>query len=542
MKSISLTKLVGGVALTLACASMTFAQSTTITQTVNKRNTISNFTAVQSLSGTNSAIASPMPVGTDILFTYQLFNGGAPAPGSGEPITITDSVSGALTPGSPTWTTVNGTNLLPYSQTDTTHGWAIHGTAGNVTITPGNYGGPDGSSTGTSAPTALASTVLFNDGVSGPEYVVPGTSYAGQTMTYSVWAYSTAGSTITLTLQDGSQATQGTPAACTLPAATWTRCSVTAAFSGGAASGFTALTTGTSGATDRLWGNQVETSATTTTNNLTGGTVYPGPYIATIGTAITNVATEEYSFEYADFAAGAHTITVNYPGDSNMVASSAAMTLTFDQATATASLADSPAGTSVYGAPVTLTASITGPSIAPTGTVKFMDGATTLGTGTLSSTCTNVSNNYTCTASITLDGTNGTSLLAVGSHSLTVDYEGDSNFSTITSSAITHTVTTAPTGDLTVAATSSLNPSTYGDSVKLTVTVTTNVANALNLNGTVTVTDGATTLGTITCASQNSTTCTGTLVIPGTNGSDVDALFTAGSHTISATYSGDTNY
>ena len=82
-------------------------------------------------------------------------------------------------------------------------------------------------------------------------------------------------------------------------------------------------------------------------------------------------------------------------------------------------------GTSTYGAAVTFTATVT-PSAAA-GTVNFYDGATLLGSGTLSSG----------TASYTTTGTQ----LSAGTHSsITAVYQGNSTYAASTSSAITQTV------------------------------------------------------------------------------------------------------
>ena len=82
----------------------------------------------------------------------------------------------------------------------------------------------------------------------------------------------------------------------------------------------------------------------------------------------------------------------------------------------------------VFGTAETLTATLTA-SVAgrptPTGSVSFYDGTTLLGTGTLSGT----------TATLTVPA------LAVGSHSITAAYTGDTNFNPATSSASTITVT-----------------------------------------------------------------------------------------------------
>ena len=72
------------------------------------------------------------------------------------------------------------------------------------------------------------------------------------------------------------------------------------------------------------------------------------------------------------------------------------------------------------GQSVTFTATVAGASGRPTGTVTFIDGTTSLGTGALSGGVAT----YTTTS------------LAVGSHSVTAKYGGDTNFTGSTSSAV----------------------------------------------------------------------------------------------------------
>jgi Bacterial Ig-like domain (group 3)/FG-GAP-like repeat len=99
----------------------------------------------------------------------------------------------------------------------------------------------------------------------------------------------------------------------------------------------------------------------------------------------------------------------------------------FTTTTALTSSASSPA----TGGSITFTAIITGASGStgtPTGTVNFLDGTTSLGTGTLTSGIAT----YTTTA------------LAAGSHSVTAVYSGDAAFSPSTSSSLTITVTAPP--------------------------------------------------------------------------------------------------
>src|SRR5206468_4143400 len=63
-----------------------------------------------------------------------------------------------------------------------------------------------------------------------------------------------------------------------------------------------------------------------------------------------------------------------------------------------------------------------------------------------------------------------TSTLAVGSHSITASYGGDANFNGSTSPRITQSVKYGTTTSVS----SSLNPSVFGQSVKVTATVTAN--------------------------------------------------------------------
>src|SRR5207249_5465091 len=79
---------------------------------------------------------------------------------------------------------------------------------------------------------------------------------------------------------------------------------------------------------------------------------------------------------------------------------------------------------SIVGTAVTFTASVTSPVTGTlTGTVTFQDGASALGTGTLSGG----------TVTFTTSG------LTAGTHSITAIYGGDANFTGSTSPALTQT-------------------------------------------------------------------------------------------------------
>ena len=128
--------------------------------------------------------------------------------------------------------------------------------------------------------------------------------------------------------------------------------------------------------------------------------------------------------------AGANSVTAVYSGDSTFTAStSPAVTITVATVSTTTTIAANPSAT-VYGQSVTLTATIT-PSAtgaaAPTGTVTFYSGTTTLGSETISGGV----------------ATLATTSLPAGTDSVTAVYAGDTNYAASTSPAVFVTVSVA---------------------------------------------------------------------------------------------------
>ncbi len=168
---------------------------------------------------------------------------------------------------------------------------------------------------------------------------------------------------------------------------------------------------------------------------------------------------------------------------------------------------------SIFGQTVTLTATVvatgSGEPNAPTGTVEFFSGTTSLGTATLNA---------------------GTAILATaalpaGTDSITAKYKGDANFATSTSPAITVTVAqVSTTTTLTVAPTSSV----VGQSVTLTTTVTATGSGAGTPTGTVEFFNGTTSLGTATLGNGVATLSTTNLPL--------------GNNSITAQYQGTDNF
>jgi SH3-like domain-containing protein len=156
----------------------------------------------------------------------------------------------------------------------------------------------------------------------------------------------------------------------------------------------------------------------------------------------------------------------------------------------------------MFGASTTLTATVT-PSSA-TGAVIFLDGATSLGTATLGHG----------------SGSVAVSNLAVGSHSLTAVYRGDTNDGGSTSPGITQTVNQAST--TTALSTTPPSPA-YGQNVTLIASVSPSGA-----TGTFTFKDGSKTISTAN--------------VDHGSGSYTVTTLSVGSHSFTAVYSGDSTY
>jgi hypothetical protein len=147
----------------------------------------------------------------------------------------------------------------------------------------------------------------------------------------------------------------------------------------------------------------------------------------------------------------------------------------------------------------------------PTGTVTFSDGATSLGTATLTS--------GTATFS--------TATLSNGSHTITAAYSGDANFSASSSAVVAVTVSASAKINTSTSLSLSATQITAGNSV----TFTANVAPAA---GTLTPTGSVTFL--------DSQIVVGEAVLTGGSARFSTATLSTGTHSITATYSGDSNF
>jgi hypothetical protein len=218
------------------------------------------------------------------------------------------------------------------------------------------------------------------------------------------------------------------------------------------------------------------------------------------------------AFATAALAPGTHSITVVYVASTDYATStSAALSEVVDKANTTTTLVSS-ANPSHFGQTVTFTATVkvVAPGTGtPVGTVQFKNGATVMGTGTLSAG----------------KATFATATLAVGTHSITAEYVASTDYSTSTSAAVSEVVDEAST-KTTIA--SSLNPSTSGTTVTFTATVTAVAPGVGTPAGTVTFKNGTTTLGSGTLSAGKATFATSTLA--------------EGTDSITAVYGGNSDF
>lgn len=256
-----------------------------------------------------------------------------------------------------------------------------------------------------------------------------------------------------------------------------------------------------------------------TTSTILSGKISTGALIPTGSVSITlNGVTQSAAINSGDgsfsaaFATGSlvvpaspYPISYGYAGDSNFSGTSGEGTLTVSKVNTSTSVGSSSA-TSIYGQPVTLTATVTSGSGIPRGGIEFFDGATSLGIAVLSNG----------SASLT------TSALAAGSHSISARYLGSANFNISASPALTQAINQAATS---TSLTSSLNPSVSGQAVAFNANITSSGGVPF---GNVEFFDGMTSLG----------------VVPLNGGSAALTISTlgTGSHQVTAVYGGNSNF
>jgi sugar lactone lactonase YvrE len=201
---------------------------------------------------------------------------------------------------------------------------------------------------------------------------------------------------------------------------------------------------------------------------------------------------------------GTVVLQASQAANGNYTAGTQNASFTVSKATASVTLSSS-SNPSIYGGSVTFMATV--PASA-TGIVSFLDGVTSIATGIVSSGA----------ASFT------TASLTGGSHSITAQYGGDSNYNAATSPAVTQVVNRI---SVTVSILSAENPSVYGDMVTFTFTFA--GSGSAIPTGTATITGDGNAPNTITLDGTGKATYS-------------TSAMTASSHTILAIYNGDANY
>jgi hypothetical protein len=208
--------------------------------------------------------------------------------------------------------------------------------------------------------------------------------------------------------------------------------------------------------------------------------------------------------------AGIDTITAAYAGDANFSGSTSPglrQVVNNTTKSAISTTLSSSLNPSIYGQSVTWKANVTTlGSVPPTGTVNFAWDGYSIGAATL---------NASGVATLTKSNLN------VYTYPLTAVYSGDANNAGSTSAVLNQVVKEATSS---AALSSSLNPSTQGQAVTFTATIS---SPTVVPTGPVTFTAGTTVLGTAQLSGGKATFSTSTLAV--------------GSTTVKATYNGDSN-
>ncbi len=222
--------------------------------------------------------------------------------------------------------------------------------------------------------------------------------------------------------------------------------------------------------------------------------------------------TSVYTLTTATLTAGTHSITAVFAGDTYDNTSTSAPVFKQVVQDATSLSISSNLNPSQSGQAVTFTATLVDAAGGtPTGNITFYDGNTALRNGGLNASGI---------------ATFSTSALTVGTHTIKGVYAGDATSAGSTSPVLTQTVSPSATSSTTLAA--SPSTSNAGATVTFTATVTPTSSNG-GISGTVTFSQGSTALQILPVTASG-------VVVWTTN------TLSVGTHSILATFSGNTNY
>ncbi|KRB77015.1 hypothetical protein ASE01_09635 [Nocardioides sp. Root190] len=245
---------------------------------------------------------------------------------------------------------------------------------------------------------------------------------------------------------------------------------------------------------------------------------------ANLGSPVTLVDGEALSNAFSSLSPGSYRIGANYNGDARFVASTGVLDQGNGQNVtkgATSMTLESATPSASHGQTVSFTATVKAVAPAtgkPTGVVQFWKGGTLLGAVSLTP----------ASAAVTSTASFSTAALAPGQHEIRAVYLGNFNFE----GHVATTTQSIGASDTVTGIDSDANPSTYGGTVTLTSTVA-NASPGLGApSGTVTFSSGDDVLGSADLETADGAT-TASLEVEG---------FAAGSHEITASYSGDTSH
>ncbi len=224
-----------------------------------------------------------------------------------------------------------------------------------------------------------------------------------------------------------------------------------------------------------------------------------------------NLKDDTAIFKISSLHASTHRITATYSGDSTSSSStSPVLTLTVAQESSQTSL-ESSENPSTVGESVTFTARVTSSAGTPSGTVLFSDGDKPIGS-----------------AQRVVNGTGNlsTSALSAGEHLITAAYSGDEDFLSSSSSAVQQRVESAKV-DTSTSLSGAPNPAAIDTRVTFSVKVTPASGSKLP-TGSVILKNGESVLATLSLSGGSASFRTSSL--------------SAGKHSITARYEGDSDF
>jgi len=225
-----------------------------------------------------------------------------------------------------------------------------------------------------------------------------------------------------------------------------------------------------------------------------------------------NNGLESLSIPLEPLSAGVHTLTAQYSGDANYPAFKFGnYTVAVGSGRSTSTSLSASSSTLTAGQTVTFSATVTAPGHSiPSGTVTFTSGSLNLGTVPL---------NSSGQASIT------TSSMTPGTYSVVASYTGQQSSMPSQSSPVSVVIAKVPD---TLALSATPSPAKVGTAVTISAAVQYVSGDTFFPTGTVTIKDGSTTLATLSVSDGAASFTTSSLAV--------------GTHTLSATYSGDANF